>query len=28
LPHTYRSRHSRGSTKPPIEIYHTLLRFC
>jgi hypothetical protein len=28
LPHTYRSSHRRGSTKPPIEIYHTLLRFC
>ena len=27
-PHTYRSGHGRGSGRKPIEIYHTLLRFC
>ncbi|MDZ7620630.1 MAG: hypothetical protein U1E05_26805 [Patescibacteria group bacterium] len=28
LPHTYRSDHRRGRGKKPIEVYHTLLRFC
>ena len=28
LPHTYRSNHRRGKGMKPIEIYHTLLRFC
>ena len=28
LAHTYRSGHGRGRGRRPIEIYHTLLRFC
>ena len=28
LPHTCRSGHRRGRGRKPIEIYHTLLRFC
>jgi hypothetical protein len=26
--HTFRSKHGRGRGRRPIEIYHTLLRFC
>ncbi len=28
LPYTYRSNHRRGRGKRPIEVRHTLLRFC